>query len=147
MKPPLDERIARNLTDLIQIFRIERDRGHCIKPHPMDPHYCVLGFLLHGDLSISEIGMKLQRSKPNMSAIISRLLREGKIRKVADHADRRVMRISITGKGRLTIAQRMRNIRKHIKDNLTVLDKRDKERLCASLEIVNEMARKVSKHD
>jgi DNA-binding MarR family transcriptional regulator len=147
MASPLDERIARNLTDLIQIFRIERGRSDAIKPHPMDPHYCALGLLLHGDMSISEIGMKLQRSKPNMSAIISRLLKEGRIRKVADEKDKRIMRISITGKGRMMMDQRMKRVREHIKDNLSVLDKEEKERLCSSLQIVNQMARKVGRHD
>jgi DNA-binding MarR family transcriptional regulator len=147
MASQLEGRIARSLTDLIQVFRLMRDKhGYAQgKPLPMDPHFCTLGLLLHGDLPISEIGRRLQRSKPNMTGIIGRLLREGKIRKVDDKKDKRITLIAITKKGRKAMDERTALIRERMKDNLSILSDAEKEKLCASLEVVNSIANKVSK--
>jgi DNA-binding MarR family transcriptional regulator len=146
MTSHLEERIARNLTKLIQVFRLMRDRhGYGAgKPLPLDPQFCALGFLLHDELPISEIGRRLQRSKPSMTAIIGKLLRQGKVRRVPDRKDRRVTLIAITDKGRAAMEERAEAIRGRMKENLAVLSDAEKRRLCRSLETVNEIAGKVS---
>ncbi len=147
MNSHLEERIARNLTDLVQVFRLIRDsHGYGAgKPIPLDPHYCTLGFLQHGELPISEIGLRLQRSKPNMTAIVGRLLREGKVRKAGDRKDRRVSLVAITRKGRKALEERAETARGRIKENLSALGEGDKRRLLASLETINGIARRLSR--
>jgi DNA-binding MarR family transcriptional regulator len=147
MTAQIEERIARNMVDLIRVFHIMRNRGRDegVKPPPMDPQYYILRFLLHEDLPISEIGRRLQRSKPNMSAIIGKMLRDGTVRKARDMRDLRVARIVITARGRRALEKRMGHVKSCIKSNLARLGKADKERLNSSLEIVNTIAQKVSK--
>lgn len=145
MHDQLEERVSENLARLIGIFHIMRNRG-CgdgVKPPALDPQYYIMGFLLEEELPISEIGRRLQRSKPNMTAIIGKLLHEGKVRRISDRKDRRVTRISITRKGRLAMRERKKAVKAAIRRNLAPLSRRDKERLCSSLEVVNEMAQRL----
>jgi len=141
----LEERIAKNLVDLIQIFRIMRTRAGSEGIKPMDPQYTVMGILLHEDLPISEIGSRLCRSKPNMTALIGKLLREGKVKRVPDREDRRITRIAITRKGELAMEERTGIVKECIKKNLSGLPRQDLERFCSSLESVNEIVLKVSR--
>jgi DNA-binding MarR family transcriptional regulator len=145
----LEERIAGNLVDLMQIFRIMRTRAGSEGIKPMDPQYTVMGILLHEDLPISEIGSRLCRSKPNMTALIGKLLREGKVKKVPDRKDRRITRIAITKKGEQTMEKRKAIVKGCIKKNLSGLPRKELERFCSSLETVNEIALKVARdrHD
>jgi DNA-binding MarR family transcriptional regulator len=145
----LEERIAGNLVDLMQIFRIMRTRAGSEGIKPMDPQYTVMGILLHEDLPISEIGSRLCRSKPNMTALIGKLLREGKVKRVPDRKDRRITRIAITRKGEQAMEKRKAIVKECIKKNLSGIRKRDLERFCSSLETVNEIALKVARdrHD
>jgi DNA-binding MarR family transcriptional regulator len=133
------------MVGLIRIYHIMRNRsGKGAKPPPMDPQYPILGFLMREDLPISEIGERLQRSKPNMTAIIGKLLTEGKIRKKQDSRDRRITLISITSKGRHAMERRTKEVMECIKANMMPLARSDQERLAAALETINEIAKKTS---
>jgi DNA-binding MarR family transcriptional regulator len=64
-------------------------------------HFHVLGILLRsGTLSVSEIGKRLNVSKPNMTPLIERLVQEGMVVRNPDPKDRRVIKIAITKEGR-----------------------------------------------
>jgi DNA-binding MarR family transcriptional regulator len=139
----LEERISKSLVGLIRIYYIMRNRsGKGAKSPPFDPQYYILGFLMKDGLPISEIGRRLQRSKPNMTALINRLIKEGKVRKSQDARDKRISRITITNKGREAMERRTKEVMGCIKQNLAPLERKDLERLCESLETVNEIARK-----
>jgi len=148
MDAPITERIAENLFSLVQIFHIMRDRNIAargMKPAPMEPGYPALCFLMREDLSISELGRRLQRSKPNMTSIIHRMERDGKVRRIASASDRRVSMIRITGKGIKSIENRKRIVKEYIKRNLSRLDKKELDVFCRSLENVNAIAEKLSR--
>lgn len=148
MDTPMTERIAENLFSLIQIFHIMRDRNIAArgtKPVPMEPGYPALCFLMREDLSISELGRRLQRSKPNMTSIIDRLEREGKVRRIASESDRRVSMIRITQEGKKSIERRKTIVKECIKRNLSRLDRAEQDVFCRSLENVNAIAEKLSR--
>jgi DNA-binding MarR family transcriptional regulator len=106
------ERIVNNLFQLGTSMFVIHQRGK--KPITRDPEYIVLSMLMEEKLAISEIGNRLHRSKPCMSALIRRLIREGKVRRIPSRADRRVTRIAITSEGRSAIRAKRRELKEWI---------------------------------
>ncbi|VVC02784.1 MarR family protein [Candidatus Bilamarchaeum dharawalense] len=140
------EKIENSLVYLIRVFQIMRDRA-CkfgVRSPLMDPSYVILSFLIKEELPISEIGKRLQRSKPNMTAIINRLIKEGTVQKLTDKNDRRITRVIITQKGREYIENRKRTVRKSVRENLETLSNEDLDILHKSLENVNRIASKIN---
>lgn len=139
-------KIADQLVRLIGIFQIMRNRqaAGAGEHRPFDPHYLILCFLVREGLPISEIGKRLHRSRPNMTALIDRLIEEGKVRREHDEKDRRVVNIVITDRGRHYLEERRRIIRDNIKRNISALSRRDQEIFCDSLENVTSIAGKMS---
>ena len=66
----------------------------------------VLEALLHlGPMSQGELGRKLLRSNPNMTAVIDNLERDGLVRRERSAEDRRVVRVSLTTEGEKVIRE------------------------------------------
>jgi MarR family transcriptional regulator, 2-MHQ and catechol-resistance regulon repressor len=64
----------------------------------------ILEALYHiGPMSQTEIGRKLLRSNPNITTVIDNLEKDGLVRRERQSADRRVVEVSLTQKGRTTI--------------------------------------------
>lgn len=140
------ERIAGQLVELIGVFNIMRNREAARRgeSRPFDPHYMILCILMHESLPISEIGKRLHRSRPNMTALIGRLIEEGKVRREHDAKDRRIVRVAITRKGRQFVEERRRVVRSNIKRNISSLGQKDQEILCSSLENVTRITKRMS---
>lgn len=140
-------RIADSLVSLVRIFHIMRDYGERsgLKMLPLDPQYAALGLLNKEDLTMSELGRRLERSKPNMTAIINGMIKGGAVRRLPDKKDRRVVRISVTRKGVRLLEERKRAVRGSIAMNLSRLSDLDLETLCDSLENINSIAAKLER--
>lgn len=71
-----------------------------IKCSPLPPsHVKVILYLINkGSSSISDIAHNLSISKPNMTPIIDKLIKEGLVRRQEDPLDRRIVRIELTKK-------------------------------------------------
>lgn len=71
-----------------------------IKCSPLPPsHVKVIFYLINkGSSSISDIAHNLSISKPNMTPIIDKLIKEGLVRRQEDPLDRRIVRIELTKK-------------------------------------------------
>jgi len=147
MKEEKAERIGNSLVSLIQIYHVLRNRsgGPGVKPPPMDPAYYILCFLCHENITMSELGRRLQRSKPNMTAIIGKMAGEGMVRRIPDGKDRRIVKIAITAAGRRYLESKKKVIKESIKKNIAKLEGRDLETLCESLENVNAIVLKLSR--
>jgi DNA-binding MarR family transcriptional regulator len=91
------ERVVENISRLGTTMFALRQQGK--KPITRDPEFVILSVLTTGNLPISAIGRRLHRSKPGMSALIGRLLREGKVRRIPSEEDHRVTMIAITDRG------------------------------------------------
>jgi DNA-binding MarR family transcriptional regulator len=131
------ERTAESMMKLVKLFYVIRLRESGVKPPPYDAGFWTLWLLLDGGLPISEIGRRLDRSKPAMTALISKLIRRGMARRVPDKRDHRVVRIEITGKGREYMREKRSEVKGSITEVLADLDDGRIERLCSSLEEVN----------
>ena len=149
MKGAKLEKIADSMLSLVKVFHLMKGSETSGGKAPfLDPKYWVLGFLMKGDLSMSELGERMQRSKPNMTAIIDSLIGEGKVRRVHSKGDRRVVMVSITEKGRHVMHQKKEKVKGNIKVNLSVLGEQDIARLCDSMKVLDEIAEKmVGRHD
>ncbi len=137
-------RISENLVRLIRTVMVIHRRKSGDKPLTHDPTYWVLGLLLYEELPISEIGRRLSRSKPNMTALIDKLMEEGMVSRIPDKQDRRVINIAITEKGRLLMKVKKREVMENVKASLVHLDKQEVDRLYSALEEVNSILIKES---
>jgi MarR family 2-MHQ and catechol resistance regulon transcriptional repressor len=138
-------RIADSLVSLIRIFHVMRDYGEKsgLKMLPLDPQFAALGLLSKEDLTMSELGRRLERSGPNMTAIVSGMIKGGAVRRLPDRKDRRIVRISLTRKGVRLLEEKKRAVRGRIAMNLSRLSDADLETLCESLEKINSITSKI----
>jgi len=85
--------------------------GHALTPG----QFGVLETLWHlGPLCQHELGEKLLSSKPNISAVVSNLERDGLVRRERDRKDGRSVRVSLTVKGRRAVDKAFPEFVKHI---------------------------------
>jgi DNA-binding MarR family transcriptional regulator len=129
------DRVVENISVLGTSLFAMRRQGK--KPITRDPEYVILSVLITENLPISEIGRRLHRSKPGMSALIGRLLREGKVRRIPLEEDRRVTMIAITEKGRETIQAKRAELRERIRGILSPLSDKEVGRIDACLVELN----------
>jgi len=135
------ERFVENITRLGTSMFAIRHPGK--KPITRDPEFVVLSMLVGETVPISEIGRRLHRSKPCMTALVGRLMREGKVRRIPSKEDRRVTRIAITGKGRRTIRGKERELRERVRMYLSPLSDDEIGRIDACLSELNEIISRI----
>jgi DNA-binding MarR family transcriptional regulator len=146
----MDERrsgkIADSLVSLIRIFNVMKSYGESsgIRFLPIEPQYAALGFLGKEDLSMSELGRRLHRSRPNMTAIIDGMIADGTVKRLHDARDRRIVKIAITAKGKRFLDEKKKAVKASIAKNLGRLGDKDLETLCASLESINRISDKIT---
>jgi len=119
------------------------DDGAGKKP-PSHHRYMILSIVTNtGPMPISEIGRRLYISKPHMTFIIDQLIAEGKMQRLQDDADRRVVKISITEDGQSYMKEYRHNMKENIKRNLSELETEDIDALSASLEDIRSIFAKL----
>jgi len=129
------ERFVENITRLGTSMFAIRHQGK--KPITRDPEFVVLSMLVGEQIPISEIGRRLHRSKPCMTALIGRLIREGKVRKIPSSEDRRVTKIVITAQGRRAIRAKQCELRERVRTYLSPLSDDEIRRIDACLSELN----------
>ena len=103
--------------------------------NPMSSDIKVMGILMrHGPLPMSKIGQWLGISKPNMTAIIDRLIEDGRVERRQDPKDRRVVEVSLTAEGKSYVQDCWREAREQIKARLSTLSPEETDTLYESLE-------------
>ena len=85
---------------LIQLNNKVFNQDKMVKCSPLPPsHVKVIFYLLNnGSSSISDIASNLEISKPNMTPIIDKLLKDDLVQRTEDPNDRRIVRIALTQK-------------------------------------------------
>ncbi len=113
--------------------------------NPMSPEFRVLLLLvLHDSQPISKIGGWLGISRPNMTAVIDRLIMNGYVVRRPRTEDRRVVDISITAEGRHYMEACKEEARESVKKRLSTLSIEDKDSLFTSLENIRLILMKLS---
>jgi len=129
------ERVVENISRLGTTMFALRRQGE--KPITRDPEFVILSLLTTGNLPISGIGRRLHRSKPGMSALISRLIGEGKVRRIPSEEDHRVTMIAITGQGREALRRKRLELRERVKMAFSSLSDEDLGRIDSCLAELN----------
>lgn len=104
----------------------------------------VLGVLYEEkSLPISEIGKKLEISKPQMTVIIDKLIEEDLVERIPDKKDRRVINVNLTTKGKKHLHKMYLSLRDNIKLKLLSLSKEDILTLSNSLQTARSILKKM----
>lgn len=81
------------------------------------PQFYVLDFLIsHGHAKMNELARSLSVSTAATTGIVDRLERGGYVAREADSSDRRVIKVSLTGKGRRWMESAMRQRRLNLEE-------------------------------
>ena len=140
------ERIEDNLLLFFPFFYKKLMKGadeQDLRLHPTQ-QYPLLGRLMsEGDLPMSELGKRIFISKPNMTPLIDKLVIDGKVKRIPDNTDRRIINISITEKGRHFMGEHKKMLKANIKRNLSTLSEKDIETLYMSLENIKNILSKI----
>jgi DNA-binding MarR family transcriptional regulator len=97
--------------------------------------YHMLGTLMkHGTLPMSKIGQRLYISRPYMTALTDSLIAENLVERLPDLADRRVVNIAITEKGKKHLRHSVTLYKHDLKERLAELDNHDLDVLCTASE-------------
>ncbi len=121
---------------------VDQKIGATFRAHDLTSgQFGVLETLYHlGPLHQGALGEKLLQSKGNISTIISNLEERGLVERRRDEADRRYVKVHLTGEGRQLIAEIFPAHVQRITETLDVLDDEEIEelgRLCKKLGIRN----------
>lgn len=130
-------RETRALDTFIKLTRAVETLGSQLQRHLASleitpPQLAVLEALLHlGPMSQGELGRKLLRSNPNMTAVLDNLERNGWIQRERSQEDRRVVVASLTPEGRRVIEKVFPAHVAHIAALLGALTAEEQEQLGA----------------
>ncbi len=130
-------REARALDTFIKLTRAMETLGGELQRHLASheitpPQLSVLEALLHlGPMSQGELGRKLLRSNPNMTALLDNLERNGWIERTRSPEDRRVVVVSLSREGKRVIEKVFPAHAAHIAALMGVLSAEEQEQLGA----------------
>jgi DNA-binding MarR family transcriptional regulator len=97
-------------------------------------HYAILGILSKsGPLPVSVVGNRLFISKPQMTAIIDRLVELKLVIREPDREDRRIINISVTDQGKTVLGDAVEKIKKDLVVKIAALSEQDRKLLSESL--------------
>lgn len=130
-------RETRALDTFVKLTRAMETLGSHLQRHLASleitpPQLAVLEALLHlGPKSQGELGRKLLRSNPNMTALLDTLERNGWIQRERGPEDRRVVKVSLTPEGRRVIEKVFPAHAAHIAALMGALTAEEQEQLGA----------------
>lgn len=117
---------------------------HCGGRNMPVSNYRVLGILKkRGAIPMSVIGKKGYISRPNMTALIDKLVDEGLVERSPDENDRRVINIILTGKGEEELLNWRKNENIKIRNKLSVLSDKNLETLYESIRDIKAILNKM----
>jgi len=108
-------------------------------------YYQILGILTSsGPMATSEIGRQLYISKPNMTPLIDKLVKDNMVKRIRSEEDRRIVYIRITDEGKNFLIEARNVVEKNIEENLSNLDEKDLKKLNTCLENIKRFVMKIN---
>jgi DNA-binding MarR family transcriptional regulator len=108
------------------------------------PHFEIMKTLeITGTLHIAEIGERLQIPKPQMTHLIDKLVSLEIVSRQTDTADRRIINITLTDKGRTIMDEQDRLIKGSIREKLSCLTDEELQELSVSLRKLRDILSKL----
>jgi DNA-binding MarR family transcriptional regulator len=103
-------------------------------------HYLTLIILKErGELSISEIGTLIGMKKQNMTYLTNKLVEDGLIQRLHDMSDRRVIKITLTGKGDEYLDKWRKSKIEETKEDFSFYNDKDMNEICRSIENIKQV--------
>lgn len=96
-----------------------------------------------GSLHAAEIGERLQIARPQMTRLIDRLADLELVERHTNMADRRMINIVLTAKGKTTIEEHDRRIREAMRETLSVFTDKELDELSESLRKLRDLLSKL----
>jgi DNA-binding MarR family transcriptional regulator len=127
----MTDSITENLLNILplihrKLLKVEFER---INPNLSRLHFIILRILNdHSQLPISEVGKNLFIPKPQMTALVDRLIQFGMVERMPDAEDRRVVNINLTDSGKKALEECDKLIRNSIRQKLSSLTAEDLEK-------------------
>lgn len=125
--------------DILTLFMsFERAMRHDLNSGMPDTcsfmHVKALQFVAErGSPSMSEIADELRITSPGTTVIVDKLVELGDLARAADDADRRVVRLKITARGKKTLEKGLKEIERKISARLSILTAADRTHFTAIL--------------
>lgn len=117
-----------------------KTKGEGSKYNKIEGYYQILGILTNsGPISTSEVGKKLYISKPNMTPLIDKLVKDDMVKRTRSEKDRRVVYLEITEDGRKFLYEARKAVEKNIKENLSNFNEDELKILYKSLESIKKL--------
>lgn len=119
------------------------------KPVPLNSditpgaYYAMLYLKKHESFSMSELGKILLISKPNVTALVNKLIGKGYVVRFSDKQDRRIILIRLSSKGILFVENNTKKYMDQIKKRLTSLSEEELELFSVSLQNVRDILSKI----
>ena len=143
-----DARMDRMLDNIFLVFPLFNRvllKPEKLSHNPMSPEFRVmLSLQVRDSQPISTIGGWHGISKPNMTAVIDRLIAHDYVERTPSTEDRRIISISITPEGRSYMEACKTEARESVKKRLSRLSTEDIDSLHSSLENIRLMLMKLS---
>lgn len=108
-------------------------------------YYVLIALDKHGPLSMSHIGKEVSMSKPNVTALVDKLIFQGLAERIHDESDRRIINIKLTKKGLKIKKEIDKTFEKHIYQKLSSLSDAEFKILSDSLCNVRNLLSKIQK--
>ena len=144
------QKFTNNIILLFPLYHRNLIKSHdkCSLITPFNPKFRVLGMLLfYGPMQMSAISNKLCVTKPNITALIDKLIEEKMVGRTYEKDDRRVIKIHITDKGKQYLIRCKNETKEVIKTNLSVLNEKEFKRLFDASEEMITILSKINKDD
>ena len=110
-------------------------------------HLLLMTLRKNGMLSMTEIGKLLSMPKPNVTALVDKLIMDKLIERLPDKQDRRIIHIQLTKTGNKFIETMKDSLRNNMKEKLLVLSDKELLQLSASLQNVKKILSKINVND
>ena len=118
-----------------------------LNQNPATSENRVMSILMHqGPQPMTIIGRSLGLGKSYMTAIIDKLIQEGFVERHLIESDRRIIKVSLTEKGKVTVEKRRSEIRETIKNRLNSLSKEEIQKLYDSMENIRIIFQKLNEN-
>lgn len=122
--------IVENMTTILPILGKIVTRGMRAKTH-LSPQIMqtMQALTFHGQLTMSGIGIHLSIPKPQVTALIDKLVAEEMVERLSDENDRRIIYIRLTDKGEKTFCEIKKMISESLRSTLLQIDTENLGRL------------------
>jgi len=150
MKDIKIQKFTNNIILLFPIYHknLIKSPEQCSLITPFNPKFRIMGMLMfYGSMPMSAISKRLCVTKPRITALIDKLVAEKMVSRHYEKDDRRVIRISLTKKGKQYLIKSRNETKETIKKNLSILSETDFNKLFKASEDMIQILSKINNNE